>query len=171
VPTTPLDVIFGLIFAAWFLTSVLNQLGFRWLESVQAHDHFALLPDWRFFAPDAGQSDYHLLYRDRHPDSSFTPWREIPVTESRTAYAVLWNPEKRRSKILSDIAEALIGSDLRHERAIQLSLPYLLLLNVACHHAPPSARVERQFMIVRTYGVRPAAGPEILFRSHLHTVG
>src|SRR5690348_12432463 len=64
------DILIALFFLGWFILSILNQFGFAWFDKITRHDHFSLLPLWTFFAPNPGQSDYHLIYRDRKTDGS-----------------------------------------------------------------------------------------------------
>jgi hypothetical protein len=169
-PATPLELIIALLLAVWFLASVLNQFGFRWFEAVRAYDYLGLLAEWKFFDRESGQTDYRLLYRERDTDGRLSGWREIPITERRRAFHCLWNPQKRSVKVLTDVASALLGSDLRHQRSVLLSLPYLLLLQTVSSYEIGETPVQRQFMIAKALGRRSPVPPQVLFRSEFHAI-
>ncbi|MFQ6397868.1 hypothetical protein ACLMAJ_31065 [Nocardia sp. KC 131] len=58
-------------------------------------------PDWRFFGPNPGVEDFHLMYRLAGDDST-TEWKEIDLSCRRPWHAMLWNPGTRPSKALFD---------------------------------------------------------------------
>lgn len=169
-PATPLDFIIALLLVGWFLLLVLNQFGLRWLETVRTHDYLGLLAEWKFFDRESGQTDYRLLYREKDADGQLSVWREIPIAEGRRAFHCFWNPQKRSVKVLTDIASGLLGSELRHQKAVMLSLPYLLLLQTVSHYEIHETPIQRQFMILKTLGRRSPAPPQVLFRSEFHTI-
>lgn len=169
-PATPFEFVIAFLLLGWLLLSLLNQFGFRWLAPVRARDYFGLLSEWRFFDRDSGQSDYRLLYREKDANGRLSAWIEIPITEQRRPHHCLWNPQKRSVKVLTDIASALLGSDLRHQQAVVLSLPYLLLLQTVSHHEIAETSVQRQFMILTAVGRRSTAQPQVRFRSQFHAV-
>lgn len=168
-----IEILIALLLAGWFIGSVLNQFGFGWFERIRAYDYFSLLPIWTFFAPNPGQSDYHLVYRDKLDDGHLTEWREIEITEPRRPYSFLWNPEKRSKKVLSDVVASIVSSSLRDQEIgseIMLSLPYLILLNVVSHIGSTPDTTYRQFVLVETFGFRPTSKARIILRSDFHAV-
>lgn len=78
-----MEAIIGLILMGWLAASILNQFRFSWFQRFRQYDSFSLLPIWSFFAPNPGQSDYHLVFRDRQHDGSHSEWSEIEITEPR----------------------------------------------------------------------------------------
>lgn len=100
----------------WFLATVLTQLT-TWpgapksvaavVDWFQQYDLFAVVPNWNFFAPNPGTTDYHLLYRDRLDGGDFSMWREIATAKQSGLLRGIWNPRKRQSKVISDVVSAL----------------------------------------------------------------
>lgn len=171
--TVAVEVLVASLLALWFVGSVLNQFQFEWFQKVRNVDHFALLPLWTFFAPNPGQTDYHLVYRDRRTDGSITEWMELAITESRKFHSFVWNPEKRSKKVLSDVVATLMEST-RHVPpdktgfAIMLSLPYLVLLNVVSNLAATPGATHRQFVIAETAGFKRTEDPLLVLKSDFH---
>ena len=168
-----IEVAVAAVLATWLVGSIVNQFRFAWFQRIAERDSFALLPLWTFFAPNPGQSDYHVVYRDRHADGSMTDWREIDITEPRRWYSFLWNPEKRSKKVLSDIVASLvdtIGTQPDLGNAIMLTLPYLLLLNVISQLDTTPDVTHRQFVIVETFGFNPTDKPRVILRSDFHAL-
>jgi hypothetical protein len=164
---------------AWTLLSILNQfeqLDFPFVRFLRALDIFNLLPLWTFFAPNPGQSDYHLIYRDRYQNDNISEWAQIALSESRRWYSFFWNPHKRSKKVLSDIASSLIASLPAYNDSLEglmFTTPYLILLNVVSHQPPVNplgltGRVERQFLLLETFGFEPQSEPRCLLRSKFH---
>ena len=167
------NILIALFFLGWFVLSVLNQFGFAWFDKITRHDHFALLPLWTFFAPNPGQSDYHLIYRDRNTDGSVTEWRELEMTETRKPFGFVWNPEKRGKKVLSDVVYSIAGSipgANESDHVIMLSIPYLILLNVVSHVDAEDHATYRQFVLVETFGFNPTSEPRVVLRSDFHLI-
>jgi hypothetical protein len=115
-----------LVFALWFGVSVLNQLeatGYpaarRIALVVKSLDLFSLIPTWNFFAPNPGTNDYHLLYRERLDDGAYGVWREVPFPKQSGLLKLVWNPRKRRAKVLSDVVVSL-GSAVAEARQTAL---------------------------------------------------
>ena len=136
-------------------------------DAIRRLDPFGLLPEWRFFAPVPGRSDYYLLYRDELGDGATTAWREVVLERPRRWCYPVWNPGRRERKALVDLV-ADLGSATEDGRVSPLSLPYLSLL-WAVSELPraPSAR-SRQFMLMASTGAR--ARPEPIFCSARHTL-
>src|ERR1051326_1455357 len=88
------------VLVIWFILSVLNQLKWKWFELIRQFDYFSLLPFWTFFAPNPGQTDYHLTFRDKLADGLMTEWKEIEIGAPRYWYCFIWNPEKRSKKVI-----------------------------------------------------------------------
>jgi len=157
----------------WFILSILFQFNFKWLAYINKYDSFGFLPKWNFFAPNPETSDYHLLYRNFDQDNGFDSWIEIPITEKRKIYSVIWNPEQRSKMILLTVASIIATTDWegtsKPSKLITLSLPYLILLNLVVHHGNNTNKtISRQFVLVETAWEGSATEPKILLLSALH---
>jgi len=158
------------LFGVWFLLSVfvyppkLNKI-------IRKLDWFSLIPEWRFFAPNPGQHDYHLLYRDKFQDGSLTQWTEIMLTTQRRWWNMVWNPGKRGNKAFLDTViefaqSAISGSD----RALELSIPYLTLLNYVSS-VPRSTLPEfTQFLLMYSFGGSFEDDPDLFYLSRFHSL-
>lgn len=166
------EIIIGLVLAGWLAASVLNQLNFKWFDGIRQRDAFSLLPIWSFFAPHPGQSDYHVVYRDRRADGSLSGWNEIQISDVRRPYSWLWNPEKRSKKVISDVVAMVADASSGAPRGngLMLTLPYLLVLNVVSHLAAEPTATHRQFLILETYGFEPVAPARALLQSDFHAL-
>lgn len=169
----------GLIFALlglWFTASAVKQEPTRRTEWHRRLDPGGLLlPEWRFFAPHPGTHDNNVLYRDEMEDSELTPWREITSAVPRKLLHIFWFPEHRADKVIFDLAaevsNTILDGKLESPEDIQLSLPYLFLLNHVTHNHPHEARAVRtQFLIARSAGWDESEEPLMIFYSNLHPI-
>lgn len=170
---TAATVLISLVLGAWLIGSVLNQFQLGWFQRIASRDPFLLLPLWTFFAPNPGQSDYHLVYRDRLADGGLSEWHEIEISEPRRAYSCFWNPEKRSKKVLSDVVSTVVSSHRAQGQIgneFLLSLQYLLLLNVVDQQPASANATHRQFLIVETFGFTPTEKPRAILRSDFHAL-
>lgn len=155
--------------------TILNQFGpSRW-NIVRGKDHLNLIPIWTFFAPNPGQTDYHLMYRFQNSTGQMSAWIEIPLAEQRTARSWIWNPEKRSKKVLADIVASFIDAgamQCEHDTDYLLTLPYLLLLRVVCTHAGTHHSVDEvvQFVLAETKGFARSEAPHLLMVSRFHAL-
>jgi len=162
-------LIIGIIFALWLIVTVLNQLNLDRFKKLMRLDAFHLIPIWTFFAPNPGTSDYYLLFRDRLVNGSLTYWREIVLGAKAPWLRAFWNPERRRSKALLDLATALIQLTQGYEKAqVTASIPYLLLLElVEAQDRTPLADARQFLIMIRN----PSAGTTAAaFLSQFHRV-
>jgi hypothetical protein len=175
------EVLVVVLALLWTFLSILNQfeqLNLPIHRVIQKLDIFQLLPLWTFFAPNPGQSDYHLVYRDRYQDNSITDWVELSLSEPRNWYSFFWNPQKRSKKVLSDIASTLVSSIPRNNESLEglmFTTPYLLLLNVVSHQPPVNLhaaenKFERQFLLLETFGFKPSSEQRYVLRSNYHPI-
>lgn len=158
-----------LFLSAWFIISALAQLDIPGVAALKTHDIFSLIPNWSFFAPRPGTSDYHLLFRDSSPTGPAGKWREISLHDKRTLWGAVWNPQKRKSKTLSDVVRALVR--LAQDRSLKdysLTLPYLAILNYVSSIPRDMRSQQTQFMILKSDGFFSEEDPQFLFMSNLH---
>lgn len=158
----------------WFALSVLNQ--FRrgyYIRPFKKRDLFGLIPIWTFFAPNPGRTDLHVLVRDIHENGT-TPWRELEAGRAKPnpiMPRLLWNPEKRISKMHGDWASSvmrLMGTRGRRRKTMMLSLPYLLLVRSASFSEPDFRARARQFALARSPGPAGIHKTQVILVSSPH---
>lgn len=173
----PLSWLIVAILGAWVVITAFNQTSRtrRLIGRLVAYDICGLIPVWTFFAPNPGDTDTHLLFRDRDPEGRMTDWREVRMV-SRRRVIDLWNPRRRISKSLVDVvydltkrdkAQGEQGPQLLSKRRV-LSFPYLLVLNYVSQHRGDFGAFDRQFVIAKTPGIASRGRPEVLFVSPFH---
>lgn len=161
------------VLGTWAVLTTLNQHPRRGFDRLRILDPTGLwIPDWRFFAPDPGTLDYHVLYRDRLAGGGMTLWTEIDVFEPRRLRQVLVHANRRREKALYDAV-----NDLTRYRPpegggaedIQLSVGYLTLLTFVTHAVRHHEDADRtQFLIAMSTGFDEREEPYPVFTSNLH---
>lgn len=157
------------VFVAWLILTVLNQFNFDFNIHFRRHDHGHLIPRWTFFAPNPGTADYHIVYRDLDADGApCGGWIEVPIP-IRSSLALVWNPQKRSRKVVTDMSQSLLRIARVNELSATVSIPYLAMLQLVVTHAPPQPNgTQRQFAIVQTFGREPTSQPVLIYRSALH---
>lgn len=170
-------------FAGWFLASVAGQKLWRAQRTRSKWDRLhMMLPDWRFFAPDPGVYDHHILVRVTSESGLKSSWKEITDVGERRLRHTLWHPEQRKEKAVFDVCAELFryversraeGSERTDfEKRVQMSVAYLTLLSYASARAAitgPFDDLERrvQFMITISGGYDEEQ-PEMVFVSEQH---
>lgn len=154
-------------FVLWLLLCLLVYVP-RFHDIIRNLDEFALIPEWRFFAPNPGRHDFHLLFRDKFRDGAVGPWTEIAPIDGRRLWNVVLNAGKRKNKALLDCMRDFAKQVNGKGGPIELSIPYLTLLNyVSCiPRNPPSQEV--QFLLMYSAGEDIEKDPEILYLSRFH---
>jgi hypothetical protein len=166
-PTDFSQAIVAGVFVLWFVLSLAVYLP-RCQKVVRRLDQLSLIPEWRFFAPRPGQHDLHLLYRDEYENGSSTEWTEIVLATKRRFWCAVWNPGKRNNKALFDCVQEL-GKHIRQgDETIELSLPYLTLLNYVESMERLAMPTAVRFAIFTSDGKRFEPEPDILLLSNLH---
>jgi hypothetical protein len=160
-----------LALSAWLVLSVLYQLRLGWVVRVKEHDWFGLIPRWAFFAPRPATSDYRVLYRDRLSDERLTEWREALVCGERGAWSVVWNPQKRKQKAVSDFLRSMTRAFRKNggdAASLQQNLGYIGLLQLASRAAHDPASEATQFAIWQTYGFFSLRPARLVMHSRFH---
>jgi hypothetical protein len=156
-------------FGVWMAISIAAQLP-NLKARIRQFDALYLVPEYSFFAPTPATGDFSLLYRDRDLDGQMGGWRELPIAGRRSILNAFWNPGRRNRKavfdLCTDLAKYLLADNTPLE--VQVSVPYLVLLN----HVSRLARVEQaqatQFLIMLSHGVEAKQEPRIMYLSALH---
>jgi hypothetical protein len=155
------------LFACWLVLCLVVYVP-SVSTTIRRLDQMALIPEWRFFAPNPGRHDFHLLYRDKFADGTLTAWTEVAPITRRRATSLLLNPDRRRNKALFDCTQEFAKHVEARDRALELSIPYLTLLNyVSCLPRSPSPNWT-QFLLMWSAGDASDKDPEVLFISGLH---
>lgn len=124
------------------------------------------LPGWRFFAPNPGVQNVHLLARVRSADSehSATPWRDVTPRKSHHPVNMVWNPGSRAPKALFDCMQQLsvLTGNSADFGFIAQSTPYVMIRDFTRGRLQ-SAPLDRdgeyfQFMVLNAFPSRQ--GPE-----------
>jgi hypothetical protein len=162
------------VLSIWFVLTVANQVHQARRRLNGTLNSFGVLPSLGLFAPEPRDVDYHLVWRDRRADGTYGAWSEIVVEPGGAARAI-WNPTSREVGALLQIVAALsilnsavVPACRNAERIVLVSLPYLILLNVALAQPRAADAVARQFAVLETTGFGAARTVELGISSPLH---
>lgn len=162
----------AILFGTWLLVTVLCQIDQRGLiQRLKRYDYFAMIPVWTFFAPNPGTTDTHLLYRDKLAGGQITRWREVPL--GTTSLRVVWNPQKRFQKGLSDLSSSLhyyAAIHQEHAESILTHTGFIALLNFITGQPHSTSAVFTQFVVARSYGYHSGRQAEVVFLSNFHRI-
>ncbi|KAA9104504.1 hypothetical protein F6B43_19230 [Microbacterium rhizomatis] len=118
------------------------------------------IPGWRFFAPNPGVHNVHLLARTRGTESSDGPgdWRDITPPTHHSMLNVLFNPRSRGPKALFDAMQQLsvMQSNYSAMEWMVTSLPYRLVTDATRGFLQTEIAPQFQFLLMNYY---PAAQP------------
>lgn len=161
------------VLGIWLAATVVSHDPWRKFDKLRRLDKtHMLIPEWRFFGPRPSMHDNHLLVRDELPDGEFTAWQEVCASKDRTWYHMMWFPGRRAEKTIGDIANEfnLMPPEItENEAVLQLSTPYLTLLNYMVHQVPHHPEAKRaQFMLATSAGHDTSEEPTVSFKSNLH---
>ncbi|MGP8300047.1 hypothetical protein ACTPOK_19380 [Streptomyces inhibens] len=146
--------------AAWLVATAAAQLPERRFDDLLRRGMWRIpTPNWRFFGPNPGVKDNHLLYRDI-TDGTPGEWVEVPITTDRPWYALAWNARNRSPKALFDASQdtiaraAAFGSDVR---PVAWGAGYRLLSRYIQLHLPHAEGASHsQFLLMQSYPTSPA---------------
>ncbi|MGH8929679.1 MAG: hypothetical protein ACRDZO_03325 [Egibacteraceae bacterium] len=95
--------------AAWFGATAASQHPHRLFDRFRDYDPTGLfVPNWRFFAPEPAQHDFHVLHRVLTADGEQTLWNQTSQIAPRALVQAAWFPGRRREKAIFDICNELI---------------------------------------------------------------
>jgi hypothetical protein len=158
-----------LLFGCWSLLSLLLQVP-KLNRRIRQYDIFLLIPEWKFFAPQPGQHDFSLLYRDIDREENYSAWKEIQISPERRWWNCIWNPMKRGQKAIFDFVVELSGLNRMQEETILFSNAYISLLMIVTREKRLLQNVRTQFIILRKYTQQEENEPEVLYLSRLHDI-
>jgi hypothetical protein len=157
------------LFALWLLLSA-AVLFPKLSPIIRRADWLCLVPEWKFFAPNPGRHDFHLLYRDQFRDGTLTEWTEVSPTGKRRWWHFLWNPAKRGNKALFDTVSQLFDHVRAGDKTLEVSIPYLTLLNYVSSLPRTTSPVFTQFLLMCSQGNLPDKDPELCYFSARHSL-
>lgn len=114
--------------AAWFSVTALSQHPVKIFDRLREYDPIeALIPNWRFFAPEPAQNDFHVFHRVLTAANEETPWKLTSHIAKRSWRNFIWFPEHRQEKGLIDICSHLQIQITRNDKSLIQTYPYLTM--------------------------------------------
>ncbi|MFE0462818.1 hypothetical protein ACFW1A_26545 [Kitasatospora sp. NPDC058965] len=156
--------------AAWFTATVSCQHPQQSFDRLRDYDRLgALLPNWRFFAPEPAQHDFHLLHRVLSAADEPSPWLQTTEVTPRAWVQAVWFPGRRREKAMFDLCVEVLtlmgrGQDVTRYPAYRL-LRDRVARRVWTDHAAGAPPQGFQFLIARAAGYDQEAEPDYVFVS------
>ncbi|MFW0715956.1 hypothetical protein [Pedobacter sp. N23S346] len=177
-PSVSYEFVVTVFLSCWFIATIVCQFKDNKVSSfiMEKIDLFSLIPLWTFFAPNPGKTDYHLLFRDKITDVDYSEWQEMEITEERTFWSWLWNPEKRDKKVLADIVQSLVATIPNYRKAngninlLMFSMPYIIVLHAVSQYKKQSEKCFRQFMLAESSGYQKRTDPALILLSVFHQI-
>ena len=161
---------------AWVLATVASQHPHRLFDGLRRFDPTGLLlPNWRFFAPEPAQHDFHVLHRVVTAAGERTDWRETVTITPRSWSQVLFFADRRREKSMFDVANELVTVMARPQADVTRTVAYELLRNrVKVKVLKEFAGLPRprgfQFLVARHSGHDESQEPDYLLSSPFITL-
>jgi hypothetical protein len=118
--------------AGWLAATTLAQHPIRSFDRIRVlRGRRPPLPDWRFFAPEPGRWDDHVLVRVVEADGTASAWREVRQFQPRRWTHAVYFPEHRQEKALIDATDQLMRrlvgppAEIGHTQEYQLLRGYV----------------------------------------------
>lgn len=147
-------ILLGLVFLLWIILTVIFSMFSGKFKIVSKIGVFGyLIPQWNFFAPNPGTSDFYLLYRTQTESGVLSHWKNLNEISERKWYSTFWNPDKIRKKAILDYAIEFKSSFSKiekenDEKFLIISSPYLLIINLISNILKGSKEKFVQFLIL-----------------------
>ncbi|WP_337832912.1 DUF5819 family protein [Pseudonocardia sp. TMWB2A] len=96
------------LLATWWVVMSAGNLPWVDPKQVRRHERWgSVVPNWKFFTPNPISYDDYLHVRTVAGDGSVGPWFDAAPVASRTVRHVVWFPDRRRDRALSNILPAV----------------------------------------------------------------
>jgi hypothetical protein len=153
----------------WWLVSAASQHPLTTFDRLRARDRFGVVPNWRFFAPEPAQHDFHVLHRVLTADGEQTPWTATSSIARRSDFHTVWFPGRRREKAVFDVCSVILqhveeGAAATDRPAYHLLREFVEVAVRREYRGQPSPQ-GFQFLIARHTGYDEEQDPEYLFLS------
>lgn len=157
----------GLLISLHVALTALGQHPFSAFRAVNNCDRLAVLPNWKFFAPNPSSHDFHLAFRVRYQDTAESEWHVVHTPRTRGFWKLIWLPERRLGKSLHDLCSEIMVIHQSEASFVQESSAYKILSGQV---AQESADVEGevaglQFAIMQGAGYDSGEQPELIYAS------
>jgi hypothetical protein len=177
----PVEFAVALILVVWLVLSALFQIN-PISPYLGRFDPFALLPKWTFFAPNPGISDYHVVFRATKEkyesaeaqaltvdDELMGPWQDLQLYERDVVIPLLWNPNRRITKTLSDVVNGIVryrAQDRDYEKHIIYGVEYIWLTHTILTQI--EAKCIYQWALLKTHGFVDRRNLAVIYLSNCH---
>ena len=157
--------------AAWFGVTTFCQHPERMFDGLRRYDRVgALIPNWRFFAPEPAQHDFHVLHRVLMADGEQTEWQLTSTIAARSWKDWIWFPARRQEQALFDICSDLIMHMSLRTRDLTDTSGFIMLKGlvrriVLAQYAETAVPSGFQFVIARYTGYDEDNDPEYVLVS------
>jgi hypothetical protein len=146
--------------AGWLVATAAAQIPEQRFDGLLRRGMWRIpTPNWRFFGPNPGVKDNHLLYRDL-TDGKPGEWTEVPIVRDRPWYALVWNARNRSPKALFDATQHTLAQAVAFGSAVlpvTTASGYRLLARYIQLHLPHAEGASHsQFMLLHSYPTSPA---------------
>ena len=167
----PAKALLSAALGGWVLATAASQHPHRMFDGLRRFDITGLLlPNWRFFAPEPAQHDFHVLHRVLTADGETTPWEETTPITPRAWAQVLFFADRRQEKGMFDVANELVVTMSKPSLDVKRTVAYELLrdrveVKVLERHATGPRPQGFQFLLARHTGHDESGEPEYLLSS------
>jgi hypothetical protein len=145
--------------AAHLVSTILQNTPDSYNQDLRIFTGGWTVPGWRFFAPNPGVQNVHLLVREVAPEGAQpTPWRDVTPEVPHGCVQVLWNPASRGPKALFDAMQQLsvMCANQAEFAWVTQSQPYRLVFS-ASRAAVADDSKALQFLLMNVF---PSAPPD-----------
>lgn len=165
--------IFTLLLCAWFILSVINQFFKGLLTKWKFPDPLGLIPNWTFFAPEPGTSDFRIIVQAKR-NGEPAPTQEIKIY-GNSYFRPIFNPAKLVQKSFFDIAQSHLMSVSKYgaEHSGLMLLPsYVSLLELARRQLSSNEQItDYRFIIIDCKRSKIDRENRPLYASRWHVYG
>ncbi len=111
------------------------------------------IPGWRFFAPNPGIQNVHLLVRERSSPERTSAWRDVTPAMRHGFVSALWNPGSRGPKALFDAMQqiSVMSANQAQFGWVTQSAAYGLVVSAATSTAAVDGAEEMQFLLMNVF--------------------
>lgn len=140
-----------LIYLFWIFFTIVKQFD-KSIFKLSKFDIFALIPNWKLFAPNPKYSDYKIFYRDKFLDGTISDLIEIDWV-ANSAKNFLWKGQMREQKFLSLISKNTFNyRKKKTDYLFFFDIKVLMLKNYIKNYSLPENVATRQIVVIESFG-------------------